>query len=157
MSTTWTLYAASRCFDTIGAAHARDLRDAWDPVTAGKARLLGKLLSQTVRDGVLCAGFEQEDFRAFGASRADMAGLANQALAVDGVLAVVTATPDSLDGDPGCRRVSVRTSPYAQRTAQEVAARFGGGGRPCAAGCSVPVSDACSAMEAAARVAAFCC
>lgn len=119
---------------------------------AFRAAAFAKAASQ--HGQVVAIGFDQADFAAAGCGKSAMAGLAGELLELEGVRAVVTATPDVLDGEFALWRISVRTAPNFPVRAVEIARQFGGNGHPDAAGCAVEHNDTTpDAASAALKVA----
>ena len=111
--------------------------------------------AQQDTDEIIAVGLDQTDFAEAGCDKSAMAGLAGELLDLEGVKAVVTATPDTLKGEFDVWRISVRTSPAFKVRAVDAARAFAGNGHPDAAGCVVAHADAATAQAAAAKVVAW--
>lgn len=152
----WDLQGAADIAATAGEAA---VAEAWSwfrtrtrAEAAFRAAAFAKAASQ--HGQVVAIGFDQADFAAAGCGKSAMAGLAGELLELEGVRAVVTATPDVLDGEFALWRLSVRTAPNFPVRAVEIARQFGGNGHPDAAGCAVEHNDTTpDAASAALKVA----
>jgi len=133
-----------------GADPVRIAQSVYFSNPTSKMRLLGAALSSLHRDGDLAwMAVNREQMQRCGASDEDCEGLVNYALAIEDV-EVALFFRELADAR---WRVSLR-SKGAVDVAQ-VAALFGGGGHPCASGCSLngPISVAAERVLAQLRLA----
>jgi phosphoesterase RecJ-like protein len=116
----------------------------YENVPRDKVRLLGAALSSLIidPDGRVAAMVLRHDTLALSPGKPDTEGIVNQAKAIDGVAVAALFK----EVEPHCYRVSLRSDGTVDVAA--LAAGFGGGGHPRAAGCMVEgdVDDAKAAV-----------
>jgi len=127
-----------------GAQPARLARTLFGSRRVSSARLLGALLAKmTLRDQGRSAWLIADAalVQQLGADWEDFEGIVEQALAIEGVEVAVLLRPL----EDGCYKASLRSWGI---DVGSLAARFGGGGHPQAAGCAI-ASDAIPALQQA--------
>jgi len=130
--TTERTFALAQELVRCGADPVRVARNVYFSNPISKMRLLGAALSTLLRDGSLVwMHVDQETMARCQASEEDCEGLANYALAIEGI-EVALFFREQPDGN---FRVSLRSKGAVNVAA--VAKDFGGGGHECASGCGV--------------------
>jgi bifunctional oligoribonuclease and PAP phosphatase NrnA len=132
-------FALARELVLAGADPARCARSVYFAHSTAKMRLLGAALSNLQREGPLAwIWVTHEQMERAQAREEDCEGLVNYALAIQDVqvAAFLRELPD------GRYRVSLRSK--GEMNVAAIAESFGGGGHPCASGCSLdgPLSAA---------------
>jgi phosphoesterase RecJ-like protein len=126
-------FALARELVLAGANPAACARNVYFSHPTSKMRLLGAALSNLHRQGPLAwIWVTREQMDSCSAIDEDCEGLVNYALAIQGV-EVAAFFRELADGR---YRVSLRSK--GQLNVATVAESFGGGGHPCASGCSLP-------------------
>ena len=130
-----TFHAAAELV-TRGANLAKICNEVYQSYPLSRARLLKHIYSKfrlTADDRIAWFWLKQADFTRTGAESADTEGLIDHIRAIEPV--VVACVFEEIE--PGLTRISLR-SKSDRVNVNEIAAQFGGGGHPAAAGARIP-------------------
>jgi phosphoesterase RecJ-like protein len=121
-----------------GADLAKICNEVYESYSLSRARLMKHVYSKfrlTANDRIAYLWLKKKDFTRTGAESNDTEGLIDHIRAIEPV--VVACVFEELD--PGLTRISLR-SKNPEVNVNEIAAQFGGGGHPAAAGARIPGS-----------------